>query len=328
VSPTAASPELSLVIPAFNEAECLPALHAQVVGVLGDRHDWEMIVVDDGSTDTTREVVRRLHAQDRRVRGVHLLLNGGHMRALAAGIDHAEGRLVVTMDADLQHPPELIPAIVARWREGALIVHTVRREMAHEGLLKRLTSRVYYRVFRAITGIPILPGMADFRGLDRKVVRVVREYREDNLPLRFLLARLPFPSAVLEYEPARRFAGTTKYSFQKMLTFAAESLFSFSLAPLYVGYLLGLAFLALFMLYALYVLYVHIFLHAGIQGWSSQILITLVASAVQFTLIGILGGYVGAIHREVKHRPRYMVGERTGFDEPAAGDPADPRPPA
>jgi dolichol-phosphate mannosyltransferase len=315
VNPPVATPELSLVVPAFNEAECLPALHAQVVAVLGDRMDWEMIIVDDGSSDGTRDVVRLLNASDRRVRCVHLLLNGGHMRALAAGLDHAEGRLVVTMDADLQHPPELIPAIVERWRAGALIVHTVRKEMAHEGLLKRLTSRIYYRAFRAITGIPILPGMADFRGLDRKVVRVVREYREDNLPLRFLLARLPFPSATLEYEPARRFAGTTKYSFRKMLTFAAESLFSFSLAPLYVGYLLGLACMLLFMLYALYVLYVHLVLQRDIQGWSSQILITLVASAVQFTLIGILGGYIGSIHREVKHRPRYMVGERTGFDE-------------
>jgi glycosyltransferase involved in cell wall biosynthesis len=280
-----------------------------------------MIIVDDGSTDGTRDVVRGLNAADRRVRGVHLLLNSGHMRALAAGLDHAEGDLAVTLDADLQHPPELIPTIIERWRSGAMIVHTIRRDAAHEGLLKRLTSRFYYRIFRQITGVPILPGMADFRGLDQRVVRLVREYREDNLPLRFLLARLPFPTATLEYEPAPRFAGKTKYSLMTMLRFASESLFSFSLAPLYVGYIVGLVFLGLFVLYALYVLYVRLVLHAGIQGWSSQILITLVASAVQFLLIGILGGYVGSIHREVKRRPRYMVGERTGFPEaPPPGD--------
>lgn len=317
MNPSAAKAELSLVIPAFNEADCLPALHEQLVAVLGDRLRWEMVIVDDGSTDATREVVRQLYAADARVHCVHLLLNGGHMRALAAGIDHADGDLVITMDADLQHPPQVIPAILERWRAGALIVHTVRREMAHESLLKKLTSRIYYKLFRSITGIPILPGMADFRGLDRKVVRVVREYREDNLPLRFMLARLPFKSAVLDYEPAERFAGATKYSFRKMLAFATESLFSFSLAPLYVGYLLGLVFLAVFMLYGLYVIYIHLFRHGDIQGWSSQILITLVASAVQFTLIGILGGYIGSIHREVKHRPRYMVGDKVGFPDEA-----------
>ncbi len=318
MAPGLRRPELSLVVPSFNEAACLDELHARVAAALGDAPTWEMIVVDDGSTDGTRDVVRRLNAADPRVRGVHLLLNSGHMRALAAGLDHAEGDLVVTMDADLQHPPELIPTIVERWRSGARIVHTVRREAAHEGLLKRLSSRIYYRLFRQITGIPILPGMADFRGIDRDVVRVVREYREDNLPLRFLLARLPFAATTLEYEPAPRFAGKTKYTVRRMVTFAAESLFSFSLAPLYVGYVLGLAFLFMFLLYALYVLYVRLVLHAGIQGWSSQILITLVASAVQFLLIGILGGYVGSIHREVKRRPRYMVGERTGFEEPPA----------
>jgi dolichol-phosphate mannosyltransferase len=306
--------ELSLVVPAYNEADCLPELHEQVVATLGDRIAWEMIVVDDGSTDATHEVVAALHAKDPRVRAVHLLLNGGHMRALAAGLDHANGRVVVTMDADLQHPPAVIPTLLERWREGALIVHTIRRETAHEGHVKKLTSRLYYQLFRALTGTPILPGMADFRALDQKVVRVVREYREDNLPLRFLLARLPFRAAIVEYVPAPRFAGTTKYSFQKMLAFASASLFSFSLAPLYVGYLIGIAFLGLFVLYALYILYAHFILRADLPGWSSQILITLVASAVQFILIGILGGYVGSIHREVKHRPRYMIGERVGLD--------------
>jgi dolichol-phosphate mannosyltransferase len=321
----AGRPELSLVVPAYNESESLPALHARLVEVLGDRVRWELIVVDDPSPDGTREVIRRLNAEDPRVRGVHMLIHGGHMLALAAGLDHADGDLVITMDADLQHPPELLPAIMERWRGGDRIVHTVRREAAHEGILKRLSSRLYYRFFRAITGIPIQPGMADFRGLDRSVVRVVREYREDRLPLRFLLARLPFRASFLEYEPAPRFAGRTKYSTRNMLAFAMESLFSFSLAPLYVGYVLGLGCLVLFLLYAIYVLYVHLARHADIPGWSSQILITLVASAVQFLLIGILGGYIGSIHREVKRRPRYMVGERTGFGEPGAPGGADPR---
>jgi dolichol-phosphate mannosyltransferase len=237
------------------------------------------------------------------------------MKALIAGIDHADGDLVITMDADLQHPPEVIPEIIAKWQAGALVVNTIRKETAHEGLLKRISSRLYYNVFRMVTGIPIRPGMADFRGIDHRVIRLVREYKEETLPVRFLLAKLPFPSAEIEYVPAERFAGVTKYTFRKMLAFASESLFSFSLAPLYFGYVIGFVFLALFLLYALYVLYVRLILHQGIEGWSSQILITLMASAVQFLLLGILGGYVGAISREVKRRPRYMVGGRTGFGD-------------
>lgn len=307
---------LSIVTPAFNEAQSLPALHARLCEVLGPGPEWELIIVNDGSSDDTWRVVDQLNAGDARVRGIHLLLNSGHMKALIAGLDHADGELVITMDADLQHPPALIPEIIKKWEGGALVVNTIRKETAHESLAKRISSRVYYLIFRSVTGIPIRPGMADFRGIDQRVVRLVREYKEETLPVRFLLAKLPFPSAELEYVPAQRFAGVTKYTFRKMLTFATESLFSFSLAPLYFGYVLGLVFLALFMVYAVYVLYVRLALHQGIEGWSSQILITLMASAVQFLLLGILGGYVGAISREVKHRPRYVVGGRTGFDDP------------
>ncbi len=317
-------PRISVVTPAFNEAGSLPALHERLAQVLAGR-DWELIVVNDGSSDDTWKVVEALHARDPRVRGVHLLLNSGHMKALIAGLDHADGDLVITMDADLQHPPELIPRIVREWEGGAKVVNTIRRETKGEGLVKKVTSRAYYNLFRTITGIPIKPGMADFRGIDRSVVALVREYKEETLPVRFLLAKLPFPSVDLEYEPAKRFAGETKYTFKKMLAFASESLFSFSLAPLYFGYLLGFAFLAFFVLYALYVLYVRLVLHEGIEGWSSQILITLISSAVQFLLLGILGGYVGAISREVKHRPRYVVGGRTGFGEPQRTE-AAPRP--
>ena len=308
---------LSIVVPAYNEAESLPALHARVAEVLGTGLDWEMIIVNDGSSDRTWSVTRELNARDPRVKAIHLLVNSGHMKALVAGLDRADGALVITMDADLQHPPEVLPSILEKWKGGALIVNTIRQETAHEGLVKRWTSRAYYSIFRRITGIPIKPGMADFRGLDGRVVRLVREHREETLPLRFLLAKLPFPSADIPYVPAKRHAGTTKYSFARMLMFASESLFSFSLAPLYVGYVLGLVFMVLFFAYALYVLYIRLVLHMGIEGWSSQILITLVASAVQFILIGILGGYVGAISREVKRRPRYVVGDLTGFEEGA-----------
>ena len=312
---SAMKPSLSIVTPAYNEAGSLPALYERLCQVLGRGPEWELIVVNDGSTDDTWRVVDGLHAQDPRVRGVHLLLNSGHMKALIAGIDHADGDLVITMDADLQHPPEVIPQIIEKWKAGALVVNTIRKETAHEGILKRISSRLYYQTFRMVTGIPIKPGMADFRGIDQRVIRLVREYKEETLPVRFLLAKLPFPSADIEYVPAERFAGVTKYTFRKMLAFASESLFSFSLAPLYFGYVIGIAFLALFLLYALYVLYVHFVLHEGIAGWSSQILITLIASAVQFILLGILGGYVGAISREVKRRPRYVVGGRTGFGD-------------
>lgn len=305
--------KISIVVPAYNEADSLPTLYERLSSVLGSAWDWEMIIVNDGSSDDTWQVVEGLYEEDPRVRGVHLLLNGGHMKALTAGLDHADGDCVITMDADLQHPPEIVPEILERWRGGALIVNTIRREAVHEGLLKRMTSRLYYQIFRSVTGIPIRPGMADFRGIDQRVVKLIREHREETLPVRFLLARLPLPSAEIEYVPAPRFAGETKYTAGRMLRFAAESLFSFSLAPLYVGYVIGALFLIVFVAYAIYVLYVSLVLGQSIPGWSSQILITLIASAVQFTLLGILGGYIGAISREVKRRPRYVVGARTGF---------------
>jgi len=313
--------KLSIVTPAYNEAGSLPALYERLCQVLGTGPEWELIIVNDGSSDGTWRVVDELNARDARVRGIHLLLNSGHMKALIAGIDHADGDLVITMDADLQHPPEVIPEIIQKWQAGALVVNTIRKETAHEGLLKRISSRLYYNIFRMVTGIPIRPGMADFRGIDHRVIMLVREYKEETLPVRFLLAKLPFPSAEIEYVPAERFAGVTKYTFRKMLAFASESLFSFSLAPLYFGYVIGFVFLALFLLYAVYVLYVRLVLHQGIEGWSSQILITLMASAVQFLLLGILGGYVGAISREVKRRPRYVIGGRTGFGEKSSNRP-------
>jgi len=313
--------KLSIVTPAYNEAGSLPALYERLCQVMGTGPDWELIIVNDGSSDGTWRVVDELNTRDARVRGIHLLLNSGHMKALIAGIDHADGDLVITMDADLQHPPEVIPEIIQKWQAGALVVNTIRKETAHEGLLKRISSRLYYNIFRMVTGIPIRPGMADFRGIDHRVIMLVREYKEETLPVRFLLAKLPFPSAEIEYMPAERFAGVTKYTFRKMLAFASESLFSFSLAPLYFGYVIGFVFLALFLLYAVYVLYVRLVLHQGIEGWSSQILITLMASAVQFLLLGILGGYVGAISREVKRRPRYVIGGRTGFGEKSSNRP-------
>ena len=314
----AGRPSVGIVVPAFNEADNLSALVQRLSEVLGSGFDWHVLVVDDGSTDATRETLQRLHRQDARVRAIHLLMNSGHMRALAAGLDHTDADVVVTMDADLQHPPELIPSLIEKWREGAQIVQTVRADSDAESGFKRLTSRFYYWLFRSITRIPIEPGMADFRALDRGVVRIVRQFREDNLPLRFLLARFPFRTVVVSYRPAPRFSGRTKYTLGRMLRFASESLFSFSLAPLYVGYLIGLVFLGLFALYSIYVLYARIVLHETIQGWTSQILVTLVSSAVEFLLIGILGGYIGAIHREVQRRPRYLVDERLGVPEPAA----------
>jgi glycosyltransferase involved in cell wall biosynthesis len=318
---TAPRPSLSIVTPAYNEALSIPALHERLCAVLGAGRDWEMIVINDGSSDDSYAVLRDLHQRDPRVRSVHLLLNSGHMKALVAGIDHAEGDLVITMDADLQHPPDVIPEIIARWKAGALVVNTIRLETRHESFMKKLSSRLYYDLFRRLTGIPIRPGMADFRGIDRKVVLMLREYREDTVPIRFLLAKLPFPSAEIPYEPRQRFAGTTKYTVSKMLAFATESLFSFSLAPLYFGYLIGGLFLVLFALYGLYVLYVRLVLGQGIAGWSSQILVILAASGVQFILIGILGGYVGAVLREVKQRPRYVVGGRIGFEDKADSGP-------
>jgi len=315
---------LSLVIPVYNEAETLPELHRRLSEVLnGLGETYEVILVNDGSTDGSLQVMKRLREQDPRIKIVNLSRNWGHQVALTAGLDYASGAAVIMMDADLQHPPECIPQLVEKWHEGYEVVQTVREGSADSGPFKRLTSAGYYSLFRAISQTDIRPGAADFRLLDARPLAALRNVRERRRFLRGLIPWLGFRSTYVTYAASRRFAGEPKYSVRRMTRLALAGILSFSTIPLRLSFLFGLVLAALNGVYALYILYAYTFRHATISGWTSLMLVLLFLSSAQFTMMGILGEYVATIVEEVKQRPIYAVRDLIGFERSAAPDDAE-----
>ncbi|MDD1651287.1 MAG: glycosyltransferase family 2 protein, partial [Methylococcaceae bacterium] len=235
------TPTLSIVIPAFNEAEGLSHLYQHLGSSLSETAvSWEVLFVDDGSKDKTWNEICRLCEADGRVRGLRLSRNFGHQSALLAGLAHARGDAVISMDADMQHPPELIPALVDAWQKGAKIVKTVRIDPEDLSWFKRVTSNGYYRLFSFLSGVEIKEGMADFRLMDRQVLDNLLQFKEEGLFLRGMVQWMGYPSVEIPFECGPRFAGTTKYSLRKMLRLAWHGVSSFSLVPLRVAIMTGL----------------------------------------------------------------------------------------
>ena len=312
-SPTAEDrPILSVVVPAYKEAANLEHLHEEIVQSLAPlRCPWELLIVDDGSPDRTWECIVGLQQRDFRVRGVRLSRNFGHQYALMAGLSEARGAAVITLDADLQHPPSLIPSLVREWEGGSKIVHTVRRDCAGVCWSKRFTSKLFYRVFSFLSGVQISPGMADFRLLDQQVVREILKLKESGLFLRGLVQWVGYPSSKVEYDCADRFAGDTSYSFRQMLRFAWTGITSFSIVPLRLATGLGLL-TSLFAFYELLdAVYVKMFTSGAVPGWTSLYVLISLLFGILFILIGITGEYLARILEEVRGRPRFVISDRT-----------------
>jgi glycosyltransferase involved in cell wall biosynthesis len=312
-SPTPAdSPNLSLVVPAFKEAANLEHLHEELVQSLAPLgYSWELIIVDDGSPDNTWECIVRLQRRDSRIRGLRLSRNFGHQYALLAGLSEARGAAVITLDADLQHPPSVIPSLVWEWEEGSKIVHTVRRDCPGVSWSKRFTSKMFYRVFSFLSGVHISPGMADFRLLDQQVVREILKLRESGLFLRGLVQWVGYPNTRVEYDCADRFAGNTSYSFGQMLRLAWTGITSFSIVPLRLATGLGLL-TSLFAFYELLdAVYVKMFTSEAVPGWTSLYVLVSLLFGILFILIGITGEYIARILEEVRGRPRFVISDRT-----------------
>ncbi len=306
------SPVLSLVVPAYKEEANLTHLHEELVESLTPLgYVWELIIVDDGSPDKTWECIVELQRRDSRIRGVRLSRNFGHQYALLAGMSEARGGAVITLDADLQHPPSLIPSLVREWQGGSKIVHTVRRDCLGVSWSKRLTSKMFYRVFSFLSGVDISPGMADFRLLDQQVVREILRLKESGLFLRGLVQWVGYPNTRVEYDCAERFAGQTSYTFGRMLHFAWTGITSFSVVPLRLATGLGLL-TSLFAFYELLdALYIKVFTSEAVPGWTSLYVLVSFLFGILFILIGITGEYIARVLEEVRGRPRFVISDRT-----------------
>jgi dolichol-phosphate mannosyltransferase len=311
------APDLvSVVVPCYNEGENLPALYERLEAALRG-FDWEAILVDDGSADGTFDTMRDLARRDGRVRAIRFSRNFGHQYALLAGIRESRGRVVVTMDADLQHPPETVPILVEEWRRGFNIVHTRRRGSGETGWFKRGASRAYYRFFSLLSGVRIEPGTSDFRLMDRRVADALRSMQEAELFLRGLVMWMGYRHTFVEYEVGARHAGRSKYTVGKMLRFAGSGITSFSTIPLRVGIVIGFVTSALACVEIGYVIWAKV-RGTAVPGWASMTALLCFLFGLSFVLVGLLGVYVGHIFRRVQNHPTYFVEERT--DEAEGGE--------
>jgi len=301
---------VSVVVPAFREAGNLTPLHEELVRALaGER--WELILVDDGSTDGTWDVIESLAQADPRVRGVRLSRNFGHQPALLAGLAAAQGQAVISMDADLQHPPALLPELLARWRAGAQIVHTQRKSGAETSWFKRSSSRWYYVVFSMLTGVPLAEGQSDFRLLDRRVVGALQAMDEVEVFLRGMVQWVGFRSVTVPYEVRARHSGESKFGLLKMVRFGLHGVTSFSTIPLRAGIALGFLTAAAAFCELAYVVAVRL-LGAPVPGWASVLGIVAMLFGVNFMLMGFQGIYLGHVFSRVRRRPTYLISDTVG----------------
>lgn len=300
-------PFISVVVPCYNEEEVLPELYRRVMKVLRKCTDrYELVLANDGSRDGTLAVICDLAEKDSSVVGVNLARNFGHQSCLTAGLDQARGDVILMIDADLQDPPELLPKMLKKWRQGADVVYAVRRERKGESAFKRATASLFYRLLKFSTNISIPLDTGDFRLIDRKALNAVLSLRETNRFLRGLFSWIGFNQEPIYYVRQERYAGETKYPLRKMFRFAVDGLTSFSTAPLHVAVWLGLLTAMISFLYGLNVIW-QALNGQTVPGWASTTVSVLFLGGVQLFSIGLLGEYIGRIFDEVKARPLYLV---------------------
>ncbi len=306
---------ISVVVPCYNEAEVFPVLRAELCRLgerLSPRHELELVLVDDGSTDSTWAEIRAFAAADPRVRGFALSRNFGHQLALSCGYEVARGDAVVCLDADLQDPPEVVPKLIEQWQQGADIVYAVRTRRAGESWLKRLTAAAFYRTLRLLGSKSVRVDTGDFRLMSRKSLEALRSMPEHHRFIRGMVGWLGFHTADVPYERRPRRAGVTKYTWRTMVRFAVDATVSFSTSPLRLAFVLALLLGAGVLGYLGYTA-LRYFAHGVevVPGWTSLLLAIMAFGTVNLVCLGILGEYVGRIYEQAKNRPLYLVREHT-----------------
>lgn len=308
---------LSVIVPCLNEQEVICSTHQRLAAALEQAAlEFEIIYVDDGSTDATPELLRELQTQDSRVRMVRFSRNFGHQIAITAGLEHASGDAVAIIDADLQDPPEVILEFLQKWMHGYDVVYGVRSERDGETAFKLWTAKAFYRLIGKLSETPIPLDTGDFRLMDRHVVEALLSMPERDRFVRGMVSWLGFSQVALPYHRAARAAGTTKFSLFKMLRFATDGIVSFSISPLRLATWMGFAASGFAILVMLYTLYERVFGTGVVRGWTSTMMAILFIGGVQLICLGIIGEYVGRIYGEAKRRPLYVVREKVGFEQP------------
>jgi dolichol-phosphate mannosyltransferase len=309
---------ISVVIPVFNESATVEALYSALrerLDALGESYD--VLFVDDGSRDGTGDMIDDITRRDSRFRAVHFSRNFGHQAAVTAGLHFADGRAVVVMDADLQDPPELLAAMVARWKEGYHVVYAQRVKRHAEGPIKRGIAYAYYRLLQRLTDVEIPTDTGDFCLMDRRVVDMLNRMPERNRYLRGLRAWLGFRQTAVEFERPPRYAGEPKYTFWKSLALGINGIVGFSKVPLRFATYLGIVVSGFSVGLAAWAVYQRMVGRDTVRGWASTVVIMLFLGGVQLLMIGIVGEYLSRIYDEVKQRPLYVISGLRGFDEPA-----------
>ncbi len=298
---------VSIVIPAHNEEDNIIVIVDRIEKVFETlTYDFEILVVDDGGTDRTLEVIEELSKVKSNFFYIEFSRNFGHQLALKAGLDHAKGDCVISLDADLQHPPELFKQMLEKWEEGYEIVYTRRKEDKRLPFKKRATSKYFYRLMNSLSDIEIEPGTADFRLLDRKTVDVLKQFEENDPFIRGLVKWLGFKQYAIDYIPDQRFAGASKYNLKRMRKLAIHGVTSLTTKPLHTAVYLGFFFSFVSLLYIPYVLYAY-YIGKHVSGWASLITTIAFFGGLQLIILGIIGIYIGKMFMQSKNRPNYIV---------------------
>ncbi len=306
---------ISVIIPVFNEVETIPELHRRLGEALKQAgEDYEIIFVDDGSRDGSAAALKAIAAGDRTAKVIELARNFGHQVAISAGMDFARGDALILMDGDLQDPPELLPDLVAKWKEGYDVVYTVKRTRK-EGALKRFAFRSFYRLMQKFSSIPIPMEAGNFSLMDRKVASVMLAMPERNRYIAGMRAWAGFKQTGISFDRAARFAGKPQMTLIRLLNLGLDGIFSFSNAPLRLATYVGVVSALLSFIGMIYVLYAKLFTDQATPGWASPVFSILFIGSLILLTLGIIGEYLGRIYDEVKHRPLYVIKDKTGFKE-------------
>lgn len=301
--------KISVIVPCFNEEEGLETFNQTLIRCLPENFEYEIIYVNDGSKDHTFQEILKLAQANTSIKYISFSRNFGHQNALKAGYDFASGDCAISLDADLQHPPDVIPELIRKWQEGFEIVNTLRNDHQNISFSKKISSRLFYQVMNKLSDVNIENGMADFRLVDQKVLKQLKLFNENYLFFRGIIPWMGFKQTVVPFTANERFAGTTKYTFKKMLKFATTGVTAFSVKPLRVSIYLGSMIAMISFLYGLYAAYVQIFTDLAITGWTSVIISVLFVGGINLLMLGIIGEYLGKLFIENKRRPNYLISE-------------------